>query len=171
MSSRDKTVLITGATGFLGRELCRYFDNQGYRVRALVRDLEKSAVLGQCAKGGFFKCALPGDIDPAAFEGEIAAIIHCAYANSTRDQTLAEEVNIVGSERLIQLSREHDVSRFVFISSLSAHDEAESFYGRSKLRVEGMLDPQRDLIIRPGLIAGNPLTFLPRFASLASPSE
>ena len=46
MSSGEKTVLITGATGFLGQELCRYFDKQGYRVRALVRDVKKSAVLG-----------------------------------------------------------------------------------------------------------------------------
>ena len=33
---------------------------------------------------------------------------------------------------------------------MSAHGKAESFYGRSKLDVEALLDPEKDVALRPG---------------------
>ncbi len=33
----SRPVLVTGATGFVGRTLCPYLAEKGYRVRALVR--------------------------------------------------------------------------------------------------------------------------------------
>lgn len=154
MSTAPKSVLISGATGFLGRALCQYFDAKGYQVSALVRDFNKAESLREYAKGGIYRCALPDDIDVTAFEGELEALIHCAYANQAKDRVEAEAINIRGSEELLRLARAHDIQRFVFISSLSAHEKAESFYGQSKLSIERLLDPQRDLIIQPGLIMG-----------------
>jgi nucleoside-diphosphate-sugar epimerase len=46
------------------------------------------------------------------------------------------------------------VGRIVFISSMSAHADAISLYGRTKLEVEALLDPTRDLAVRPGHIVG-----------------
>jgi len=155
MNTGPKVILITGATGFLGRELCQYFDKRGYQVRALVRDLKKAESLRSYAKGGIYRCALPDDIDPGAFKGEIEALIHCAYASQALDKKSAEAINLQGSKQLVDFARSHSVRCFVFISSLSAHDQAESYYGQSKLRIERLLDVNRDLIIRPGLIVGN----------------
>ena len=155
MTAAKKTVLISGASGFLGQALCNHFNAEGYIVRALVRDVEKSDYLVGHSKGGIFKCDLPNNIDEAAFNGKIDAIIHCAYASQAHDQAIAEKINIQGSKRLLKLARENDISPFVFISSLSAHEDARSFYGKSKLRIEEGLDPLHDLIIRPGLIVGN----------------
>lgn len=55
---------------------------------------------------------------------------------------------------LFESCRTAGVTRIVFISSMSAHDAAISAYGRTKLEVEAMLDPERDVAIRPGLIIG-----------------
>jgi len=41
-----KTVMIAGATGYLGRYLVRAFQQRGYRVRALVRDLARAQQQG-----------------------------------------------------------------------------------------------------------------------------
>src|SRR3990167_1719536 len=35
-----KTALITGATGFIGKALCVYLSENGFRVRALTRQLQ-----------------------------------------------------------------------------------------------------------------------------------
>jgi len=152
--SEHGLVLVTGAAGFLGRNLCRHLTSQGYRVRALVREPAKAQFLNRCAQDGIYRCNLPRDIDAAAFEGNIRALVHCAYADPAKDRNLAEAVNIGGSAELLRLARNRAVEQFVFISSLSAHDQAESFYGRSKLRIEQTLDLQRDLILRPGLVIG-----------------
>jgi nucleoside-diphosphate-sugar epimerase len=155
MSSHSKLILVTGATGFLGSALCRHFDARGYVVRALVRDPGKAQALTPHAKGGVYQCSLPDGIDAGAFEGEIGAVIHCAWTHPVPDRETAQAINIEGSRCLLELSRGAGAHRFVFVSTLSAHEEAESLYGQSKLSFEGMLDHDPDLIVRPGLVVGN----------------
>ena len=59
MSSGEQTVLITGATGFLGRAACAAFTAAGFQVRALVRNPAAAADLQPIAQGGIFRCDLP----------------------------------------------------------------------------------------------------------------
>ena len=66
-----------------------------------------------------------------------------------------ERVNVQGSLRLLDAARAADVPRFVFISSISAFDEAESYYGKTKLAVEREVARQGGVVIRPGLVYGD----------------
>jgi nucleoside-diphosphate-sugar epimerase len=142
---------VTGANGFLGRHLCDRLARAGWHVRGLVRDtsrypFEQSGI-------ELFRGELPDGIDERAFAG-VDVVVHCAYMS--RHTTLAEarRVNIEGTEAILGRARAAG-ARFVFISSTGAHDGALSYYGRSKLQLEGRLDPARDLILRPGLILGD----------------
>ena len=152
--TESRRILITGANGFLGGALCRYFTQRGYSVRSLVRNPLKNRYIEIDAKEEVYQCDLPDNIDEAAFEGENLALIHCAYASQTTDRKEVEAINVLGTRRLLTMTRKHQVERFVFISSLSAHADAASAYGQSKFRLEQELDPDRDLILRPGLIIG-----------------
>jgi nucleoside-diphosphate-sugar epimerase len=60
------------------------------------------------------------------------------------------------------------VRKIVFVSSMSAHADAISLYGRTKLEVEGFLDPARDLAVRPGHIVGEGGVFWRTAASIAA---
>jgi nucleoside-diphosphate-sugar epimerase len=104
-------------------------------------------------------------LDEAAFVGA-DVVIHCAYMSRHTTLEEARRVNEVGTERVLALARKHG-SRFVFISSTGAHEDALSYYGQSKLTIEGWLDPTRDLIIRPGLILGDGGLFKRISASLS----
>lgn len=42
MGKPSKTVLVAGATGQTGMQIVRHLQQQGYRVRALVRDTDKA---------------------------------------------------------------------------------------------------------------------------------
>ena len=55
MSSGGQTVLITGASGFLGRACCAAFTPAGFPVRALVRNPAAAADLQPVARGGIFR--------------------------------------------------------------------------------------------------------------------
>lgn len=98
-------------------------------------------------------CDLPDSVDETAFE-DVDAVIHCAYMSRHTTLEEARRVNEEGTARVLALSRAAG-ARFVFISSTGAHEDALSYYGRSKLAIEGRLEPDRDLIIRPGLILGD----------------
>lgn len=151
MTTRGKTVLVTGASGFLGRHLCSYFRRQGYAVRGLVRRLgvypfdEPGITL--------YRGELPDGIDAKAFE-DIDILVHAAYATRPLPRDQAHRVNYEGTRAVYQMSRRAKVKRFVFVSSTGSHAAAESYYGRSKFELERMLDPETDLIVRPGLILG-----------------
>jgi NADH dehydrogenase len=148
MGQTRGVILVSGATGFLGRRLCTHLARQGWTIRALARDP------GAAPRAGVFRCALPGTIDEAAFDGGGQALVHAAAATRRPGEAEAEAVNIEGSRRLFGMARAHGIRRIVFVSSMSAAPDAPARYGRDKWRVEQMLEAGRDVAVRPGLVVG-----------------
>ncbi|MDK2973183.1 MAG: hypothetical protein PWP23_2938 [Candidatus Sumerlaeota bacterium] len=144
------TVVITGASGFLGRALCERFAAGGWAVRALMRRPAESPFAD--ARIMAFECDLPERIDASAFAGA-DVVIHAAYTTRVAGHQEARVVNMHGTAAVLRHARRAG-AHFVFVSSCSAHAGALSFYGRSKLFIESRLDAERDLIVRPGLILG-----------------
>lgn len=102
----------------------------------------------------FKEWSLPDGIRDVDFIGG-DALVHCAVVPYSRRHPDSDEINIRGTERLLEIARRLGYSKFVFLSSLSAHDGAQSHYGRHKRELERIFDPARDLVIRPGLTLGN----------------
>jgi nucleoside-diphosphate-sugar epimerase len=145
-----KPVVITGANGFIGSNLAAFLKSQGFHVRGLVRSPSSTTLPGI----ELFKGELPNGVDAAAFESA-GTVIHCAYATKFRSAEQARLANEEGTKRVIRLSREAGVERIVFLSSLSAHEGAQSYYGQSKFAMEKLFDSQRDIILRAGLVVGS----------------
>lgn len=144
-------LVVTGANGFLGRHLCDHFQARGWDVRGLVRDPSRYPFREPGV--ALYACDLPDRIDVSALR-DADVLIHCAFTMRPTSPEVARRVNEDGSRRIRELAREAGIRRFVFISSTSAHDQAVSYYGRSKLAVERSLDPG-DLALRAGLILGS----------------
>ena len=117
-----KKVLITGANGFIGGTLMRYYQNQG-------QDVIGVDLVGNGAD------ILEGDISqPDTISNllqECDVIIHTAalVSNAMQDSDMWR-VNVLATRNLITAAKEHKVRRFVQISSVVA-------YGNS---AEGELD-------------------------------
>ena len=120
-ATRKKTVLVTGANGFVGARLCEVLLERGYAVRALVRDSSDLSRLE-----GVDVQLVYGELgDPASLKEAVAGVdvvIHSAgriKAPSLRDYL---EANKQGTFNLLEAAREvaPDLSRFVYVSSLAA---------------------------------------------------
>jgi uncharacterized protein YbjT (DUF2867 family) len=59
--SRDKTVLITGATGFIGQNVIPHFLRHGYEVRAYCRRITNEPNFEEWKKNSKFSIVL-GDL-------------------------------------------------------------------------------------------------------------
>jgi NADH dehydrogenase len=148
-------ILITGASGFLGRRLVQLALQQGHAVRALVRKTTP----------GFDMPAhllCHGDVtEPAtlikAVEG-IDAVIHAAATTSETapDEALSRRTNVDGTRNLIDACKRAGVTRWVQISSLSANPHNTSVYGRTKYAADEEVRRSglRWTILQPGTIFG-----------------
>ena len=144
-------IAVTGASGFIGMHLCEHFRRLGWEVRALVRN--PAAYPWRVEGVRAFPCQLPETVDERGLEGA-RAVVHCAYMTRFTDVGQAERVNDLGTRKVLELARKAGIERFLFLSSQSAHEGAESYYGRSKLALEKALSPERDLSLRSGLVLG-----------------
>jgi len=109
----EKTIFVTGATGFIGARICERLVQAGARdIRALVHTLPRAA---RIARLPITLC--PGDLlERSSLEramGESQIVIHCG---------LAPARGIVRTtENMLQLAEARGVERFVHISTAAVH--------------------------------------------------
>jgi nucleoside-diphosphate-sugar epimerase len=162
--NHSSTILITGAGGFIGSSLVDYFSNKGWRVYALVHKINVSARTPLKRRGEvyssydtnihYLKYDLEKGVSDESVYVDVDYIIHCAYVKSESNSN-AFEINTKGSKRLLELSRKYDVKRNIFLSSMSADENASSIYGKQKYEIEKLFNAGQDTIVRPGLVIGN----------------
>ena len=122
MDISDKTVLITGATGFIGGRLARRLQaDEGVQVRALVRSPQKAAPLEALGVE-----IIPGDItDPKAVREATrgAQIVYhaAAWADEQGDKDAVWAVNVGGTQNMIDAALSENVERFIHISSCAVY--------------------------------------------------
>lgn len=135
------TVLVTGASGFLGRRLVRALLEAGREVVALSRD---PAALADLRHPNLR--IVPGDLrDPASYSPCLAAGASVFHLAAVRNHPRAparemEEVNVRATAELARRSLEAGVGRFVHVSTLLVHGPSEGkdlplgTYAESKAR-------------------------------------
>ncbi len=115
-------VLVTGASGFIGRAVCKEFLARGLKVAAAVRDDSSPLVPGAERQA-------VGDLrQPVAWKlGGIDAIVHLAgIAHQLHGQdaeTVYDAVNRDATEHLAREAARAGVRRLVFVSSVKVNGE------------------------------------------------
>lgn len=130
---QDRSVLVTGCTGFLGAHLTRTLVQSGARVTGLVRDHVHDGVL---MRSGLFSRinVVHGDLSNlqtlqrAIGEYEVDAVFHLAaqaiVGVANRDPISTFQANIEGTWNLLEAARRHGtVKRIVVASSDKAYGD------------------------------------------------
>jgi uncharacterized protein YbjT (DUF2867 family) len=130
-------ILLTGASGTVGRALLPLLLESGHDVRALVRDprgLGRHRVEVQIALGDL---ARTGDrhLQRQALRGA-DTVIHLAAAIRDEPSARVEELNGLGTARLLRAAEREGVERFVFFSALGATEFQRTRYFRAKALAE-----------------------------------
>jgi nucleoside-diphosphate-sugar epimerase len=121
-------VLVTGATGFIGRVLCEALTRSGYLVRGALRT-DRSASVAIAEK------VIVGDIHSTtdwtqALHG-VDLVIHAAARAPVRHAARAAsnvycETNERGTQHLANVAAQRNVTRFIYLSSIKANGEETS---------------------------------------------
>lgn len=165
-------ILVTGATGFVGRALCAELGARGLPYRAASR---------RTAEGCVAVGALDGQTDWTAALRGVERVVHLAARVHVMDEQAADplaefrRVNVDATARLARQAAAAGVRRFVFLSSIKVNGEGtapgrpfsaddtpapQDPYGISKLEAEQALQAVaaetglQVCIIRPPLVYG-----------------
>lgn len=125
-------ILLSGATGFLGRSLQQYWRMHGHEVCDTGRNRL-------------------GEELPAGVLERCDAMVHLAHDFGRDAGTLNRE----GTMQWFQAAQRAGVRRQLFVSSFSARPDSPSLYGGTKYAIEQDFLQRSAIVVRPGLVAGN----------------
>ncbi|HEV2874217.1 MAG TPA: SDR family oxidoreductase [Thermoleophilaceae bacterium] len=181
-------MLLTGATGFVGKEILDRFLDRGRRVFALVRAEDDVAAARRLSPHARLT-PVAGDIErpglglaaptAATLAEEVTTVVHCA-ASVSFDLSLAasRRVNVDGTRHVLDLAERCErLERLSYVSTAYVAGEPRRLFGedeldvgqrfrnpyeRSKFEAERMLRERADgmplQVLRPSIVVGDSRT-------------
>ena len=169
-------VLVTGATGFIGRAVCSHLAVRGFDVKAATRNADSAITGAECVPVGELGPLTSWDAALARIDAAVhlAGRAHVRGGDSPDERRHVHAVNVEATRALAAAAASAGVRRFVFVSTAKVLGEhtAEGpwteqqpaapadFYARSKWDAERALtELQRTtalepVIVRPPLVYG-----------------
>ncbi len=149
-----KLVAVTGATGFIGKNLIERLIENGYSVRALTRKLQPDRESIEWIQGD-----LDNHIALRRLVCDTSFVIHCAATTRGNSFDQFAHINTQGTQNLLEaIVEQPQIPRFLYISSLAAKEPQLSWYARSKYLSEQELIKYSDqlnwTIYRPTAVYG-----------------
>ena len=127
-SNNRKYVLVTGANGFIGSEICRKLLAEGRSVKGVVRSPDRLSIVPDKVVPVLIG-TINGDTDWGVILNNVNVVVHSAGVAHKTDKRATEDlveyrrVNVIGTERLARACSKAGVRRFVFLSSIGVNGE------------------------------------------------
>jgi UDP-glucose 4-epimerase len=157
---KNKKVLVTGSSGFIGSHVADSLEEEGYNV--VLFDSVPSKYKSKTQQEFIGNILNPDDIETAMKGCEI--IYHFAAQSdigvSSDIPTTTITANIIGTQNVLEAARKHKVNRFLFASTIYVYSELGSFYRVSKQACEKIIEEYRKVydlnytILRYGSLYG-----------------
>jgi NADH dehydrogenase len=157
------TILVSGASGFVGSHLLPELLGAGHRVVALVRSVGAGEKVTRRLTAALAANVEPrtGDVDrpatlPPALAGVDAVVHLVAIPRDWNGGKKLLEVNLDGTRNLIAAMQASGVRRLVHLGALGVEDRDELHYAKSKARAERavMESGLEWTILKPSLLFG-----------------
>lgn len=154
-SEQRLSVLLTGATGFVGGYVARHIVERGHRLRALARKPDAAEALVQqgveVVEGDITR---PQSLEEAAYGCD--AVIHLVGIIREKPPVATfEGVHTRGTIRVLEAAERAGAKKFVQMSALGARADGTA-YQRTKFEAEEVVRRSEipHVIFRPSLIVG-----------------
>jgi uncharacterized protein YbjT (DUF2867 family) len=164
-------ILITGATGYIGRHLVSRLAAQGERPRCLVRDTQRAATILPADNVEFVQgnTTQPASLG-VAMQG-IDTVVHAAFLTADRKQSAGnhyQETNVQGTANVIKAAQDGGVKRIIEMSGLGTKPDKPGSYMQGRYLAEKMLkESGLDwTIIQPSVLFGKDAPFIKGLSDL-----
>ena len=137
MNEKKPVVLVTGASGFVGRHIVPALARGGWSVRRAVRNpegVDDEVVIETLGPETDWRAALEG-VDAVV---HLAARVH--HKNEEHAVQLYRNVNIAGTLHLARCAARAGVHQFIFVSTVLVHGRSNE--GRAPFSEDDILTPR-----------------------------
>lgn len=149
---KDKTILISGASGLIGSYLLYTFiflneyKNMNCKIICIVRNKEKFCdKFMEYINKGYIELIVQNVSEPLEIDKKIHYIIHAASQASPKfykvDPVGTIDANVIGTRNLLELAKKNNVLGFLFFSSSEVYGEVGEKIHSISENDYGYLDP------------------------------
>ncbi len=134
-------VLVTGASGRIGRRLLEVLSAAGCKVYAMSRDEEAGFPSGVQLRTGDLTRAesLPGTLEGVGLVFHLASYAPSPEDPDPENSPAHQAVTVSGTRNLLEKAREAGVASLVFTSSTRTIDGSDSSYAQAKKTAEKLV--------------------------------
>jgi len=165
-------ILVTGGTGFVGRNLVQQLLRQDKRVRILVRPTKKTPNLPKDTAVEVVVCSLQDERGLQAAMKGVQQVFHLASAERAGSRVDLEAVDVQGTRRVAAAAVQAGVRHLLYLSHVGA--DRGSAYSVMKVKgiAEGLIQQSgiRNTILRSTTIFGAGDQFTTSFSRLLQTS-
>ena len=118
-----KTVLITGASGYLGQHYKNYYMDAGWKIITIGRRKDDDI---------FWDANIKRTISLSDFSTPVDRIVHCAAVNETMIKESSEttfDVNVTFTRTLCDLALELKIKQFIYVSTFHVYGASSGPFG------------------------------------------
>lgn len=161
------TVMVTGATGFLGRRVVQALLDRGKDVRVLVRTPGSETMFDEDKVDVHYGAVT----DPASLRTsfyDLEQVVHLVAVIQEKGRATFFRINVEGTQNVLKAAKDAGVRRFVHLSAIGAQENPRMRYLYSKWMAEQLVFGSGIpyTILRPSLLFGEGDEFMNALAGL-----
>ena len=169
----NSTVVIFGASGFVGRYIVTILAKEYWKIKVFVRKPDQAkhlTLIGELGQVTIYQgnVSNKNSVDKIIYGAN--TVINLVGILEENNKQNFSSVHIGGSTNIAESCLKHKINSLIHISALGLYDGMHSKYAKSKLEAEQNIKKifQKTIILRPSVIFGPEDNFTNKFARMAS---
>ena len=172
-SKKNRTVVIFGASGFLGRYIVNELLKNNWIIKVFVRNPNRAkhlTLMGKLGQVSIHQCDI---MDAAKVEKSIASgskVINLVGILEEKNKQNFKNIHVKGAINIAKGCLKYKVDKLIHFSALGLFDGDHSKYAKSKLDAENNIKKifKKTIIFKPSVVFGPEDNFTNKFAKMAS---